>query len=101
MTDAHSMSPEELLAETRWLRTLANMGLPPVGQMSRPADQPTVADGVVYITDSLGVTAAVEATSGRFVVWHLDYARNRTNGLFTTPDSPTAPATDWTIVGPR
>ena len=41
------------------------------------------------------------ATSGRFVVWHLDYARNRTNGLFTTPDSPTAPATDWTIVGPR
>ncbi len=41
------------------------------------------------------------ATSGKFVVWNLDYARNRTNGLFTTPDAPTAPATDWTIAGPR
>ncbi len=41
------------------------------------------------------------ATSGKFVVWNLDYARNRTNGLFTTPDAPTAPATNWTIVGPR
>ncbi len=41
------------------------------------------------------------ASSGKFVVWHLDYARNRTHGLFTTPDAPAAPATDWTIAGPR
>jgi hypothetical protein len=41
------------------------------------------------------------ATSGNFVVWHLDYARNRTHGLFTTPAAPATTPTAWTIVGPR
>lgn len=54
----------------RWIRTLANIGLPPIGQMPRPADQPTAADGVVYLTDALCVTAAVEAATGRFVWVH-------------------------------
>jgi len=40
------------------------------------------------------------ATSGRYVVWHMDQAGNRTAGLFTTPNSPAAPL-EWTIVGPR
>lgn len=54
----------------RWVRTLANIGLPPIGQLSRPADQPVSVAGVVYLTDSLGVTAAVEASTGRFVWVH-------------------------------
>jgi hypothetical protein len=40
-------------------------------------------------------------TSGRFVVWHLDNAGNRTFGTFTTPLEPTPIPTDWTIAGPR
>ena len=40
------------------------------------------------------------ATSGKYVVWHLDLAGNRTAGTFTTPDAPTNPL-DWTIAGPR
>ena len=39
-------------------------------------------------------------TSGRSVVWHLDFASTRVSGQFTSPDSNT-PALDWTIVGPR
>jgi outer membrane protein assembly factor BamB len=54
----------------RWVRTLANIGLPPIGQLSRPADQPIEVGGVVYLTDSIGVTAAVEASTGRFVWVH-------------------------------
>ena len=39
-------------------------------------------------------------TSGRLVVWHLDFAGNRVAGEFTSPMSAT-PALDWTVVGPR
>ncbi len=41
------------------------------------------------------------ATSGRFVVWHMDLAGNRTAGVFTVPNQPPDPAAEWTIVGPR
>jgi hypothetical protein len=41
------------------------------------------------------------ATSGNFVAWHLDYARNRTHGLLTTPSGPPVNPTQWSIVGPR
>ena len=41
------------------------------------------------------------ATSGRFVLWYMDQAGNRTSGLFTTPMEPGPNATSWTIVGPR
>ncbi len=41
------------------------------------------------------------ADSGRLVVWHLDFYGNRTNGLYTTPDSPSPTPTAWTILGPR
>jgi hypothetical protein len=40
-------------------------------------------------------------TSGKFVVWYMDRAGNRTEGVFTSPDAPSPNATDWTIVGPR
>jgi VCBS repeat protein len=40
-------------------------------------------------------------TSGRFVVWHMDFAGNRTFGTFTTPMSPLPNPTEWTIAGPR
>jgi hypothetical protein len=40
-------------------------------------------------------------TSGKFVVWYMDTTGVRTAGTFTTPDAPAAPATDWTIVGPK
>lgn len=40
-------------------------------------------------------------TSGRFVVWQMDFAGNRTFGNFTTPLSPLPNPTDWTIAGPR
>jgi hypothetical protein len=40
------------------------------------------------------------ATSGRYVVWYLDGAGQRTAGVFTTPDAAT-PALDWSVVGPR
>ena len=39
-------------------------------------------------------------TSGRYVVWYMDSAGNRTAGTFTNPISP-ASALDWTLVGPR
>lgn len=41
------------------------------------------------------------ANSGKLVVWHLDLAGHRTAGTFTNPDGPPAPATDWTVAGPR
>jgi len=41
------------------------------------------------------------ADSGRYVVWYLDLAGNRTFGTFTTPNQPASNPTDWTIVGPR
>ncbi len=48
------------------------------------------------------------ATSGKEVVWYMDFAGNRTFGVFTIPDSPTSdpdgnptPATNWIVAGPR
>ncbi len=41
------------------------------------------------------------ATSGRFVVWHMDNAGNRTTGTFTNPVEPDTTPTQWTIAGPR
>ncbi len=41
------------------------------------------------------------ATSGNIVVWHMDYALNRTGGVFTSPTAPSPSPTLWTIVGPR
>jgi hypothetical protein len=41
------------------------------------------------------------ATSGRFVVWHLDLAGSRTGGLFTTPMQPEGDPLSWTLAGPR
>jgi hypothetical protein len=40
------------------------------------------------------------STSGKLVVWHMDAASNRTDGLFTTPDAPSPPLS-WNVVGPR
>jgi hypothetical protein len=40
------------------------------------------------------------ATSGKYVVWYMDNAGNRTAGSFTVPDSPVDPL-GWTIAGPR
>ena len=39
------------------------------------------------------------ASSGRLVIWHLDWSGTRTAGLFTTPDSMGDLA--WLVVGPR
>ncbi len=39
------------------------------------------------------------ATSGKLVLWHLDWSGTRTAGLFTTPDGMGDPA--WTVAGPR
>jgi hypothetical protein len=41
------------------------------------------------------------ATSGRFVVWYMNQAGERTFGTFTSPDAPAGNPTAWTIVGPR
>ncbi len=41
------------------------------------------------------------ASSGKLVVWYLDLTGIRTAGTFTSPDGPPAPATDWTVAGPR
>ncbi len=41
------------------------------------------------------------ATSGAMVVWFMDRSGNRTSGLFVNPAQPPAPATDWTVAGPR
>ncbi len=40
------------------------------------------------------------ATSGRLVVWHMNFSGQRTAGVFTTPDSP-SDALNVRIVGPR
>ena len=39
--------------------------------------------------------------SGRYVVWFLDFAGNRTAGVFTTPDRPESDPVSWAVVGPR
>ncbi len=39
-------------------------------------------------------------TSGRQVVWHLDFASTRVAAGFTSPDA-NAPALDWIVAGPR
>lgn len=41
------------------------------------------------------------SVSGKLVVWHMDFAGVRTSGEFTAPDSPSSPATEWQVVGPR
>ena len=38
-------------------------------------------------------------TSGKLVIWHMNWSGQRTAGVFTTPDSPGALA--WHVVGPR
>jgi hypothetical protein len=40
------------------------------------------------------------ATSGKFVVWHMDLAGQRTAGVFTSPDGPEDPL-GYEVVGPR
>ena len=40
------------------------------------------------------------ATSGRYVVWHMDAAGVRTSGRFVNPPAPDVPL-GWTIAGPR
>jgi hypothetical protein len=40
------------------------------------------------------------STSGKLVVWHMNFAGQRTAGLFTSPDSPSS-ALDYEVVGPR
>jgi hypothetical protein len=40
-------------------------------------------------------------SSGKLVVWHMDSFRNRTSGVFTTPDAPDADPLAWRVVGPR
>ncbi len=40
-------------------------------------------------------------TSGRFVVWYMDNAGNRTAGVFTNPTEPSPSPTLWDIVGPK
>jgi hypothetical protein len=39
-------------------------------------------------------------TSGRLVVWHMNFAAQRTSGTFTNPDAPASPL-DAEVVGPR
>ena len=39
--------------------------------------------------------------SGKLVVWRLDFAGQRQQGLFTTPDAPQVDARRWVPVGPR
>ncbi len=40
------------------------------------------------------------ASSGNYVIWHMDTRGNRTSGRFTNPASPANPL-NWTIAGPR
>ncbi len=40
------------------------------------------------------------STSGRLVVWYLDFAGQRTSGVFTSPDLPTDPL-NAVVTGPR
>lgn len=39
-------------------------------------------------------------TSGKLVVWHMDWTGTRTAGVFTSPDQPEPPL-DWEVAGPR
>lgn len=54
--------------ELRWVRPLCSVGVMPFNRSPRPADKCTVADGVVYRADGLGIVAAIEAATGR-VIW--------------------------------
>jgi len=59
-----------------------------------------------YGTDTSALEATADivwrnATSGRFVVWYMDLAGNRTSGTFTTPVEPATTPLDWVIAGPR
>lgn len=39
--------------------------------------------------------------SGKLVVWRLDFAGQRQQGLFTTPDAPASDPRRWVPIGPR
>jgi hypothetical protein len=54
-----------------------------------PSGAPGTAD-LVWRNDS----------SGKLVVWHMDWSGTRTAGVFTTPDQPEPPL-DWVVAGPR
>ncbi len=41
------------------------------------------------------------STSGRIVVWHMDFLGNRTAGVFTVPDAPSPNPAAWAVVGPK
>jgi hypothetical protein len=41
------------------------------------------------------------STSGRYVVWYLDYEGRRTAGTFTNPPEPDSNPTAWTVAGPK
>lgn len=50
---------------------------------------PLGANDIVWRNDS----------TGNLVVWHMDFQRTRTTGVFTSPPSPES--LDWGVVGPR
>lgn len=41
------------------------------------------------------------STSGKLVVWHMNFAAQRTAGVFTSPDGFGSNALDYEVVGPR
>ena len=70
------------------------------GQFTNP-DSAGGAGWRVVAAGDYGIgTNGVAGTPGKLVVWHMDAASNRTQGLFTTPDAPDQPTT-WNVVGPR
>ena len=65
---------------------------------ARPAAVPACAADIVWRN----------ATSGRSVVWQMNFASTRVAGGFTSPDGPTVDPggtptarTDWILAGPR
>jgi outer membrane protein assembly factor BamB len=51
--------------ELRWVRLLGSVGSLPAGSVARPSPSAVLHDGVVYRTDTIGLTAAIDATTGR------------------------------------
>jgi outer membrane protein assembly factor BamB len=76
---------------TRWVRLLASAGALPFFRQSQVSDGSTLADGVVYRVDRLGVVAALDAGTG----WPLWVRRLRPE-----PFEPTVASSPWQMSMP-
>lgn len=73
---------------------------------AQDANWKVVAGGDFLVGPAPGVSGSSDIvwrndTTGRIVVWYMDFSGSRTSGQFTTPDAPSPTPTAWRVVGPK